>query len=221
MGLGAKIREQIAKRAAREVKNGMLVNLGIGIPTLVGDYIPDEIKVMFHAENGIVGTGPAPESGLEDPNLCNAGGLPTTILPGASYLDSSIAFAIIRRGLLDLTIMGALQVSQSGDLANWIVPGKRVPGMGGAMELAQKAKRVVIVMTHVDSSGRPKILSECTLPLTAKGAVDLIITDRAVIEVKDQELVLKEVFKPHTVQEVIKLTGAELIVDPSLSLLEL
>jgi len=199
----------------------MLVNLGIGIPTLVGDYIPDEIKVMFHAENGIVGTGPAPESGLEDPNLCNAGGLPTTILPGASYLDSSIAFAIIRRGLLDLTIMGALQVSQSGDLANWIVPGKRVPGMGGAMELAQKAKRVVIVMTHVDSSGRPKILSECTLPLTAKGAVDLIITDRAVIEVKDQELVLKEVFKPHTVQEVIKLTGAELIVDPSLSLLEL
>lgn len=147
--------------------------------------------------------------------------MPTTILPGASYLDSSIAFAIIRRGLLDLTIMGALQVSQSGDLANWIVPGKRVPGMGGAMELAQKAKRVVIVMTHVDSSGRPKILSECTLPLTAKGAVDLIITDRAVIEVKDQELVLKEVFKPHTVQEVIKLTGAELIVDPSLSLLEL
>lgn len=147
--------------------------------------------------------------------------MPTTILPGASYLDSSIAFAIIRRGLLDLTIMGALQVSQSGDLANWIVPGKRVPGMGGAMELAQKAKRVVIVMTHVDSSGRPKILSECTLPLTAKGAVDLIITDRAVIEVKDQELVLKEVFKPHTVQEVVKLTGAELIVDPSLSLLEL
>lgn len=210
MGMGVEIRNRIARRAAQEVKDGMIVNLGIGIPTLVANHIPDDIHVMFHAENGILGTGPSPEKGQEDENLCNAGGFPVTLVPGASYFDSAIAFGMIRRGYLDITILGALEVSEKGDLANWIVPGKRVPGMGGAMELAQKAKKVIVLMNHVNKQGESKILRECRLPLTAKSCVDLIITEMAVIEVSSEGLVLKEVMAPYTVEEVVAHTEAPL-----------
>lgn len=168
MGMGVEVRDKIARRAAKEIQNGMIVNLGIGIPSLVPNHLPDDINVMFHAENGIVGMGPTPSKGNEDENLCNAAGLPTSLITGASYFDSCTAFGMIRKGLLDITILGSLQVSENGDLANWIVPGKRVPGIGGAMDLAQKAKRVVVVMNHVDKYGNAKIVSECTLPLTSK-----------------------------------------------------
>ncbi len=156
MGMGVEVRDKIARRAAKEIQNGMIVNLGIGIPSLVPNHLPDDINVMFHAENGIVGMGPTPSKGNEDENLCNAAGLPTSLITGASYFDSCTAFGMIRKGLLDITILGSLQVSENGDLANWIVPGKRVPGIGGAMDLAQKAKRVVVVMNHVDKYGNAK-----------------------------------------------------------------
>lgn len=212
MGMGVSVREAIAKRAAQEIKDGMVVNLGIGIPTLVANYIPSKSSVMFHAENGVLGTGPAPIKGEEDPNLCNAGGIPISIVPGASYFDSTIAFGIIRRGLLDITILGAFEVSENGDLANWIVPGKIVSGMGGAVDLAQKAKKVIVLMNHTDKHGNPKIVPKCMLPLTAEQCVDLIITDMAVIEVTDQGLQLIEVKDPYTVEDVINATGAALHV---------
>lgn len=208
--MGVDVRNRIAKRAAQEVQDGMIVNLGIGIPTLVANHLPSDIQVMFNAENGILGTGPSPEPGQEDPALCNAGGFPVTIVPGASYFDSALAFGMIRRGYLDITILGALEVSEKGDLANWIVPGKRVPGMGGAMELAQKAKKVIVLMNHVNKQGESKILRECTLPLTAKACVDLIITEMAVIEVTEEGLVLREVMAPFTVEEVVAHTEASL-----------
>jgi acetate CoA/acetoacetate CoA-transferase beta subunit len=206
-------RERIARRAALEVEDGMIINLGIGIPTLVADFIPADVRVMFHAENGILGTGPSPAKGEENPMLCNAGGFPVTLATGASFFDSATAFAIIRRGLLDMTILGVLEVSQSGDIANWIVPGKRVPGMGGAMELAQKAKKVMVVTTHLDKNGRSKIVRECSLPLTARGAADWIITDMAVMEVKSDGLYLREVMYPYCVADVIGATEAELKIE--------
>lgn len=212
MGLGINVRHKIAKRAAKEIDDGMIVNLGIGMPTLVADYIPDYMNVMFHAENGVLGTGPTPAKGEEDPNLCNAGGLPITIVPGASYFDSTYAFGMIRRGLLDVTILGAFEVSEKGDLANWIVPNKVVSGMGGAIELAQKSKKVIILMNHVDKYGKPKIVKRCSLPLTAEACVDLIITDMGVIEVKKDGLHLIEVMDGYTVDEVIESTNAPLIV---------
>lgn len=218
MGMGIDFRQKIAKRAAVEIKDGMIVNLGIGIPSLVPDHLPDDVHVMFHAENGVVGIGPSPEKGKEDENLCNAGGFPITILNGASYFDSATAFGIIRRGLLDLTVLGALQVSEKGDLANWIVPGKRVPGIGGAMDLAQKAKRVIVVMNHTDKAGNPKIVKECSFPLTSKQCVDLIITEMAVIEVVNNALVLKELMQPYTVEDVIKNTGADLTISEQLKI---
>lgn len=217
MGVGISVRDMIAKRAAKEIEDGMVVNLGIGMPTLVADHLPEHTHVMFHAENGILGTGPSPIKGEEDENLCNAGGLPITIVPGASYFDSTYAFSIIRRGLLDVTILGAFEVSQNGDLANWIVPNKIVSGMGGAIELAQKAKKVIVLMNHVDKKGNPKIVSECTLPLTAKRCVDVIITDMAVIEVTEKGLHLIEVMEPFTVDEVVKATGAKLIISNDLA----
>ncbi|MGF9965942.1 CoA transferase subunit B [Bacillus rhizoplanae] len=220
MGMGVEVRNKIAKRAAKEIQNGMIVNLGIGIPSLVPNHLPDDMHVMFHAENGIVGMGPTPAKGEEDENLCNAAGLPTSIIAGASYFDSSMAFGMIRKGLLDITILGSLQVSENGDLANWIVPGKRVPGIGGAMDLAQKAKRVVVVMNHVDKYGNAKIVSECTLPLTSKRCVDVIITDMAVMEVTPEGLVLQELMSPYTVEDVKKCTEAAFHVSPSLLVIE-
>src|SRR3954449_12196750 len=174
MGMGVDIRNQMAKRAAEEIQTGMMVNLGIGIPSLVPNHLSKEIRVMFHAENGITGMGPSPIKGEEDENLCNAGGFPVTLIRGGSYCDSAVAFGMIRRGRVDITILGSLQVSQYGDLANWIVPGKKVPGMGGAMELAQKAKKVIVVMNHCDKQGRPKIVTSCTLPLTSSACVHII-----------------------------------------------
>ena len=214
MGLGREKRDLIASRAARELKTGMIVNLGIGIPTLVADYVPPDIHVVFQAENGILGYGPTPREGEEDPFLCNAGGLPVTLSKEASYFDSTVAFGMIRRGFLDLTILGALQVSEEGDLANWIVPGKRVPGMGGAIELAQKARRVIVATEHLTKDGRPKILRECTFPLTTRKSVQLIITDMAVIQVTDQGLVLQEVAKEYEPGDVVQATEARLIIPP-------
>ncbi|MET3290069.1 3-oxoacid CoA-transferase subunit B [Brevibacillus fluminis] len=206
-------RERIARRAAQEVADGMIINLGIGIPTLVADFIPSDKRVFFHAENGILGTGPSPAKGEENAMLCNAGGFPVTLATGASFFDSATAFAIIRRGLLDMTILGVLEVSQTGDIANWIVPGKRVPGMGGAMELAQKANRVMVVTTHLDKNGRSKIVRECSLPLTARNAAHMIITDMAVMEVRPDGLYLVEVMYPYSVADVIGATEAELKID--------
>ncbi|MGM8364059.1 3-oxoacid CoA-transferase subunit B [Virgibacillus sp. W0181] len=212
MGMGVNVRHQIAARAAKEIKDGMIVNLGIGMPTLVSNYLPDTMGVMFHAENGVLGSGPAPKKGEEDANLCNAGGLPVTVVPGASYFDSTMAFGIIRRGLLDVTILGAFEVNEYGDLANWIVPGKIVSGMGGAIELAQKAKKVIVLMRHVDKKGNSKIVERCSLPLTAKRSVDLIITDMAVIQVDAKGLTLLEVMEPYSVDEVIANTVAPLTI---------
>jgi acetate CoA/acetoacetate CoA-transferase beta subunit len=212
MGMGVDIRNQMAKRAAQEIKSGMIVNLGIGIPSLVANHVREEIDVLFHAENGVLGMGPSPEKGTEDPMLCNAAGYPVTTVRGASYFDSAIAFGMIRSGYLDMTFLGGLEVSEKGDLANWIVPGKRVPGIGGAMELAQKAKKVVVLMNHTSKDGQPKIVQECSFPLTAKRCVSLIITDMAVIEVTDGGLLLKEVISPHTIQDVLEATGVHLLV---------
>ncbi|KOP83108.1 CoA transferase subunit B [Cytobacillus solani] len=209
MGLGIDVRNRIAKRAAEEIKNGMVVNLGIGIPSLVPNHLPDDINVMFHAENGITGMGPSPKKGEEDENLCNAGGFPVTVVSGASYCDSAISFGMIRRGRVDMTILGSLEVSENGDLANWIVPGKKVPGMGGAMELAQKAKKVIVLMNHVDKQGKPKIVKECSLPLTSARCVDLIITEMGVFEVTNNGLHLKEIFPPYSFEEIKTNTGCD------------
>ncbi|MFC0472322.1 3-oxoacid CoA-transferase subunit B [Halalkalibacter kiskunsagensis] len=210
MGMGMNVRERIAKRAAAEINNGMIVNLGIGIPSLVPNHLAPQIDVMFQAENGILGMGPSANKGKEDPTLCNAAGFPVTVVPGASYFDSATAFGIIRSGYLDITILGGLEVSEQGDLANWIVPGKRVPGIGGAMELAKKAKKVIVVMNHTSKNGEPKIVKECTFPLTAKRCVSMIITDMSVMEVTETGLLLKEVMDPYTIEEVSLATGAKL-----------
>ncbi|MCQ6277802.1 3-oxoacid CoA-transferase subunit B [Bacillus sp. EB600] len=209
MGMGVDVRNRLARRAAEEIHDGMIVNLGIGIPSLVPNHLEADMPVMFHAENGIVGMGASPKKGMEDENLCNAGGFPVTLTNGGSYCDSSIAFAMIRRGIVDLTILGSLQVSQKGDLANWIVPGKKVPGMGGAMELAQKAKKVIVLMNHCDKKGKPKILQTCSLPLTSKACVDMIVTELAVFKIAAEKLWLTELFAPFDVQDVRNKTDAE------------
>ena len=215
MGLG--IKEKMAVRAARELDNGDIVNLGIGLPTLVADYIPDDKKIIFHSENGFLGMGGSPSPGEEDPMLINAGGFPVTINSCGSYFDSLTSFAIIRSGLLDVTILGALQVAANGDLANWIVPGKRVPGMGGGMDLALKAKKTIIMTTHCAKDGSPKIVEECSLPLTALGCVDLVITDLAVIKVTGKGLVLEELNEGVGLDEVIDKTAADLIISENIN----
>jgi acetate CoA/acetoacetate CoA-transferase beta subunit len=220
MGMGIDVRNRMAKRAAKEVKSHMVVNLGIGIPSLVPNHLPSSAQVMFHAENGVLGIGSTPERGMEDGNLCNAGGYPVSVVDGASYFDSSIAFAMIRRGLIDLSILGALQVSQNGDLANWIVPGLRVPGMGGAIDLAQKAKRVVVLMNHTNKDGSSKIVKSCTLPLTAKNCVHLIITELAVMEVEINGLRVTEIMKPYSLEDVLNRTEADLLIDKEILYVE-
>jgi acetate CoA/acetoacetate CoA-transferase beta subunit len=205
------VKEVIAKRVALEFKDGDLVNLGIGLPTLVANYIPEGIEVFFQSENGLIGLGPSPEKGKEDWSLTNAGGQPVTLLTGGCYFDSATSFGIIRGGHVAATVLGALEVDEKGNLANWKVPGKMVPGMGGAMDLTVGAKKVIISMQHTQK-GEHKILKECTLPLTAKQQVDLIVTEMAVIEVTPQGLVLKEIGPDTTVEEVIASTGAKLII---------
>lgn len=217
MGMGKDIRNLIAKRASREIKNGMVVNLGIGIPSLVPNHLPEGVHVFFQAENGVLGMGSTPLTGEEDENLCNAAGYPVTIQAGASYFDSALAFGMIRRGKLDITILGSLQVSEKGDLANWIVPGKRVPGMGGAMELSQKAKKVIVLMSHIDKNGHAKVVKSCSLPITTPKCVDMIITDLAVFEVGEEGLVLLELMPGVTMGEVKANTNATFTLSPGLS----
>lgn len=218
MDLGEGIRQKIARRAAEEIKDGMLVNLGIGIPSLIPDFLPADHAIMFHAENGIVGMGNSPVNGREDAHLCNAGGYPVTLRNGGSYCDSTIAFGMIRKGLVDVTILGALQVSNFGDLANWIVPGKRVPGMGGAMDLAAKAKKVIVLMNHQDKRGMPKLVKNCTLPLTARNCVHMVITEMGAFSVSPDGLVLTDLCVPFTIDDIKSCTDAPFRVSGKLAL---
>jgi len=205
-------KEKIAVRAAREVQPRQVINLGIGIPTMIPRYLPDGMGIWVHSENGILGMGLRCRRGTEDRNLIDAGGNYVTLIPGASFFDSALSFALVRGGRLDAAFLGALEISQTGDLANWIIPGKHAPGIGGGMELAQKARRVIVTTTHTTRSGRPKILKQCTLPLTAKACVDLIITEQAVIEVTDDGLQLKEIASDISVDQVLANTAADLII---------
>ena len=204
-------RQIIAQRAACEVRDGMVVNLGIGIPSLVPDYLDKDVRVFFQAENGILGMGPTPKANA-DGNLSNAAGLPVTILSGGSFFDSAIAFGMIRRGCIDVSILGALQVSEQGDLANWIVPGRRVPGVGGAMELAYGAKNLIAVMMHCEKDGRPKILRKCTLPITTYNCVKKIITDMAVFTISNGSLILDELMPGFSIDDVKTKTEADFTV---------
>ena len=201
----------IARRTARELAPGMLVNLGIGIPTLVANYVPDGMHVFFQSETGLIGTGAPPEEGMAHPMLTDAGGRPVTALPGASTFDSAMSFGLIRGGHLDLTVLGGLQVDQTGRLANWTIPKKLVPGMGGAMDLVSGAKRVVVAMTHT-AKGAPKIVRECTLPLTSTRAVDLVVTELAVIGFPNGRATLLETGPGISVAQVAAATEAELVI---------
>ncbi|MBU3154928.1 3-oxoacid CoA-transferase subunit B [Clostridium estertheticum] len=219
MVIDSKLAKQIiAKRIAKEFRNGQLVNLGIGLPTLVTNYIPEGVHVTLQSENGMIGMGTAP---VEDNNdVINAGGQFTSILPGGAFFDTAMSFTLIRGGHVDITVLGALEVDQEGNLANWIVPGKMVPGMGGAMDLVVGAKKVIIAMQHT-AKGIPKILKMCTLPLTAKAQVNLIVTELGVMEVTDKGLVLIEIHKDTTVEEVKSLTHAELIISENLKIMDI
>lgn len=205
------MRETIAKRVAKELHDGDVVNLGIGLPTLVANYIPEGIDVTLQSENGFVGIGPSPEPGKEDKDLINAGGQFVTTIPGAAFFDSSMSFSIIRGGHVNATVLGALEVDQEGNLANWMIPGKKVPGMGGAMDLVVGAQKVIIAMEHT-AKGNPKILKKCKLPLTAAHEVNLIITEMAVMEVTEEGLVLRELGPEATIEDVKNATEADLII---------
>jgi acetate CoA/acetoacetate CoA-transferase beta subunit len=210
----------IAKRIAQELHSGMLVNLGIGIPTLVANYVAADVRVFFQSENGLIGTGPLPEEGMAHPTLTDAGGQPVTALPGAATFDSAISFGLIRGGHVDMTVLGGLQVDQQGRLANWMIPGKMVPGMGGAMDLVTGAKRVVVAMQH-SAKGKSKIVKQCTLPLTSVRSVDLVVTEMAVISFPGGRATLIETAPGVSTAQILEATEAELLISSEIRQVQL